>query len=112
MNKLTRVVSEQIGSLRAQLRHLHLPGLTPSQPAASCAEILQDIPGSPSGYYWIESNEGLPKRRYCDMNWSCGGVTGAWMKVADLDMRNSSQSCPGGLRQQSYSNIRQARSNL
>lgn len=68
MDSIRRAISEQVGTLHAELRHLHLPGLTPSQPAASCAEILQYIPGSPSGYYWIEVNEGLPRRQYCDMN--------------------------------------------
>ena len=107
MKSIRHVISEQVSSLQVQLRRLHLPGLTPSQPATSCAEILQDIPGSPSGYYWIEANEGLPRRRYCNMNWSCGGVAGgAWMKVAELNMRNNNQSCPSGLRQRSDSNIR------
>ena len=33
------------------------------------------------------------------MNRVCGGLDGGWMRVADLDMRNSSSQCPSGLRE-------------
>ena len=36
---------------------------------------------------------------YCDPTRSCGGVTGGWSRVAELDMTNSSQQCPSPLRQ-------------
>ena len=68
-------------------------------PADSCSCVLQLNPSSPSGHYWIRSSNGSSVRVYCDMTRSCGGVTGGWMRVADLDMRDSSSQCPSGLRQ-------------
>ena len=40
------------------------------------------------------------------MTRSCGGVTGGWRRVAELDMTNSSHQCPSGLRQRNDSNNR------
>ena len=37
--------------LHSELSHVIIPGLTPSNPAFSCKEILQLAPDSPSGYY-------------------------------------------------------------
>ena len=66
-------------------------------PADSCAALP---PSSPSGYYWVRvSNGSVAVSVYCDMTRSCGGVTGRWMRVAELDMKNSSHQCPSGLRQ-------------
>ena len=56
-------------------------------------------PSSPSGYYWVRASNGSAVRVYCDMTRSCGGVTGGWMRVADLDMTSSSHQCPRGLQQ-------------
>ena len=67
-------------------------------PAASCSHILQMNPSSPSGHYWIRSSNGSAVRVYCDMTRSCGNITGGWMRVADLDMRDNSSQCPSGLR--------------
>ena len=46
-----------------------------------------------SGYYWI----GDAIRVYCNMSLTCGDVTGGWMRVANVDMTNTSQNCPSGL---------------
>ena len=54
-------------------------------------------PFSPSGYYWVMTSYGSTVRVYCDMTRSCGGVTGGWMRVAELDMTKSDQVCPTGL---------------
>ena len=64
-------------------------------PAASCADLS---PSFPSGYYWVRASNGSAVSVYCDMTLSCGGVTGGWMRVAELDMTNSSHQCPSGLR--------------
>ena len=71
-------------------------GQYPFHPAASCAALP---PSSPSGYYWVRASNGSAVSVYCDMTLSCGGVTGGWMRVAELDMTNSSHQCPSGLRQ-------------
>ena len=73
-------------------------GKTDRYPASSCAALP---PSSPSGYYWVRASDGSAVRVYCDMTRSCGGVTGGWMRVAQLDMTNSSHQCPSGLRQRS-----------
>ena len=65
-------------------------------PVDSCAALP---PSSPSGYYWVRASNGsVAVNVYCDMTRSCGGVTGRWMRVAELDMKNSSHQCPSGLR--------------
>ena len=73
--------------------------------SSSCAALP---PSSPSDYYWVRASNGSAVRVYCDMTRSCGGVTGGWMRVAELDMTNSSHQCPSGLtlRTESDSNIR------
>ena len=40
------------------------PGCTPSHPATSCKEILQLVPHSPSGLYWIRGTDGAAKHMY------------------------------------------------
>ena len=64
--------------------------------AASCASLLASSPSTPSGYYWVKSNNGSVVRVYCDMTRSCGEVTGGWTRVAELDTNNTTQ-CPGDL---------------
>ena len=68
--------------------------------APSCAALIALSPSSPSGYYWVRASNGSAVRVYCDMTRSCGsGVTGGWMRVAELDMTNSSHQCPSELQQ-------------
>jgi hypothetical protein len=69
---------------------------------SSCATLPHSFP---SGYYWVRAPNGSAVRVYCDMTRLCGGVTGGWMRVAELDMTNSSHQCPSGLRQRTDSNI-------
>ena len=73
--------------------------------SSSCAALP---PSSPSGYYWVRASNGSAVQVYCDMTRSCGGVTGGWVRVAELNMTNSSHQCPSGLtlRTESVSNIR------
>ena len=78
-------------------------GNFPFYPAVSCAALP---PSSPSGYYWVRASNGSAVRVYCDMTLSCGGVTRGWMRVAELDMTNSSQQCPSGLQERIDSGIR------
>ena len=83
-----------------------LSGLLPSVPASSCSQISLFLP---SGYYWVTASNGSAVRVYCDMTLSCGGVTGGWMRVAELDMTDSSHQCPSGLRQRTDSGKRTCR---
>ena len=84
--------------LLTQLSLLLTPGYSPSHPASSCKEILQLAPQSPSGLYWIRGTDNGPKHKYCDMERSCKGVAGGWMRLASIDMNDTSSNCPSGLR--------------
>lgn len=54
--------------------------------------------GNPSGYYQIRNNlTGKPVLNYCDMNRTCCGRSGGWMRVANIDMTDPRQQCPAGL---------------
>ena len=79
------------------------PAHFPLNPVASCAALP---PSSPSGYYWVRASNGSSVSAYCDMTRSCGGVTGGWMRVAELDMTNSSHQCPSGLMERIFSGKR------
>ena len=72
-----------------------------SYPAVSCREILNCNPNACSGYYWItivHNSKVTLKRMYCDMKTEHCGVTGGWMRVANLDMTNSGNKCPSGFK--------------
>ena len=62
----------------------------------SCASLPLSFP---SDYYWVTASNGSAVRVYCDMTRSCGGVTGGWMRVAYLNMTDSSQQCPSDFKQ-------------
>ena len=119
-NSSLQLFSQQLGEdrseFRNQIQQLNLStqllvndyieifrGQLMLNPAAFCAALP---PSSPSGYYWVRASSGSAVCVYCDMTRSCGGVTGGWVKVAELDMTNSSHQCPSGLRQRNDSNIR------
>ena len=91
-------LSELIGRLQQQMNQLHPPGSHQSNPAKSCADILTGNPSSPSGTYWIEAPGQRSNKLFCDMTLSCGGVTGGWTRVYELDMRNSNNQCPSSLK--------------
>ena len=59
---------------------------------SSCADILHQNPSSPSGYYQVISNCTGTRLVYCNMSLTCGGITGGWMRIAQLDP----QHCPTG----------------
>ena len=98
MEEISTEIGQLVAPLLAQLKHLQLPGKTPSHPATSCKEIQELKPSTPSGYYWITASDDSAVRMYCDMSRTCGGITGGWMQVASIDMTNSSQQCPNGLK--------------
>ena len=76
-----------------------LLGKDSSHPASSCKEIRDFNPGLPSGYCWIKGGDESSIRVYCDMDRTCGGITGGWMRVANVNMKNTSHTCPQGLRE-------------
>ena len=66
--------------------------------ASSCQQLAQDHPQGDSGYYWVRNGMGQPTEVYCDMERHCCNSTGGWMRVAHVDMTNTSQQCPSGLK--------------
>ena len=72
-----------------------LTGSSPCFPASSCAALPSC---SSSGYYWVRASNGSVVRVYCDMNLTCGNITGGWMRVAELDMTDTCQQCPKALK--------------
>ena len=71
------------------------PGNSADDPATSCKDLYDNLYAS-SGYYWI-GEIGSAVRVYCNMSLTCGDLTGGWMRVANIDMTNTSQNCPSGL---------------
>ena len=71
---------------------------------SSCADLLRIDSSAPSGLYWIRSSSGTGVQVYCDMNRTCGNITGGWMRVADVSVGANSDSCPGELYQIGSSN--------
>ncbi len=66
-------------------------------PASSCQDLY--TASKLSDYYWIQSGPGNPAARvYCDMDRTCCGNRGGWMKVADIDMTNLNHQCPVGFK--------------
>ena len=97
-NNMYQQISNDISAL-----YLALERHSQAFPASSCADIPLT---SPSGYYWVRSLNGSAVRVYCDMTRSCGEVTGGWMRVAQIDMTNSSQQCPSDFKQRTDFGIR------
>ena len=97
VTKIERRMSTELFHV-LQVFKLLTPGYTPSHPATFCKEILQLAPQSPSGLYWIRGTDNAAKHMYCDMERSCKGVAGGWMRVASIDMTDTSSTCPSGLR--------------
>ena len=105
--------TEQLSELRqnfSQLQHdlqqlraevdVHCPVLI-----SSCSSLP---PSCPSGYYFhkTRASTGSVVSVYCDMTLSCGNITGGWMRVAELNMTDTSQQCPSGLVERTEAGIR------
>ena len=96
MERLLKPIKTQLNYHLPPPVHVDLPRFNNSEynPAKSCKTIYDDYPHAESGYYWI-STQGSPVNVYCNMNaTSSGELTGEWMRVAYIDMRNTSHQCP------------------
>ena len=98
VEELEGTIKSTTNELLEKVSFLVTPGYTPNFPASCCQEILDKTPGAPSGYYWIRGTGCCSaKHMYCDMDRVCKNVTGPWMRVASIDMTNTSSTCPSGL---------------
>jgi len=70
-------------------------GTGSSHPGKSCRDIYNYNMASrgQSGYYWIETDKVY--KVYCDMSLTCGGITGGWMRIANVDT-SQGDDCPSG----------------
>ena len=89
-------VSQLREEMKSLLYEALAPGHTSSHPAWSCQEILQLAPQSPSGLYWISGTDNKPKHMYCEMEPICNAT--GWMRLASINMTDTSSTCPPGLR--------------
>ena len=95
-SRLTSTIQKLLKPIQTQLDyHLPPPGKTADDPTTSCKNLYDTYYAS-SGYYWI-GEIGSAVRVYCNMSLTCGNLTGGWMRVANIDMTNTSQNCPSGL---------------
>ena len=89
-------LNTSINTLYKQLKYLQLKQENAEDnPAISCKDLYDTYYNS-SGYYWI-GEVGSAVRVYCNMSLTCGNLTGGWMRVANIDVTNTSQNCPSGL---------------
>ena len=94
VQSLVNYVAEVQHNNTALLLEEIIPG-SKHNPAASCTNIPQR---RPSGAYWIQGTNELASQQYCDMTRTCCGRTGGWMRVANLEMKDTNQQCPSGFR--------------
>ena len=71
----------------------------------SCEEVKWRCPDCPSDYYIIADNFSNARQVYCYMEELCN-FTGGWMRVAYLNMADSSENCPDEFRLYNESGIR------
>ena len=88
IDSVNHQLNTSIDMVYQQLNHAY-------NPATSCKDLYDNHYAS-SGYYWI-GEIGSAVRVYCNMSLTCGNLTGGWMRVANIDMTNTSQNCPSGL---------------
>ena len=67
----------------------------PSYIPSSCEDVKDNWPNSVSGYYNIASMNGSTRSVYCHMGLLCNtSTTGAWTRIAYLNMSDPTQNCP------------------
>ena len=92
----SQLVVSQPSELETLFSSVNKLGATSCHPAKSCREIYNYNMASrgQSGYYWINNNGNILKV-YCDMELTCGGITGSWMRIANIDTTRE-DTCPSG----------------
>ena len=104
--ELVNEVRQNVSALLPGVIRCMLVGHTSQYPANSCAELAEREPDIPSGNYWILNSTQSPVQVFCEMGdvFPSGlNVTGGWVRVANLNMTDPNQQCPGNL-QLSYTN--------
>ena len=97
MSALEELSVEELQTLLEEVNHIQLATLQ-HQPEPPTYRSCKNLPpGSASGNYLIRNSTGFVNSEYCDSELD---ITPGWMRVAHLNMKNSSHHCPSGLRMQ------------
>ena len=100
VDDLVSEMNQNISALLLGVVHCMLLGRTPDHPANSCAELAEQEPDIPSGNYWILNSTPSPVQVFCEMGDvfpASLNVTRGWVRVANLNMTDPDQQCPGNL---------------
>ena len=92
----SQLVVSHISELETLFSCVNKLGTTSCSPAKSCREIYNYNMASrgQSGYYWINNTDDILKV-YCDMELTCGGIIGGWIRIANIDTTQG-DDCPSG----------------
>ncbi len=92
--------------LTEELIAIHNVTTTASSPLPkSCLEIKERVSTSPSGVYLIVTPTNTTQYVYCHMETLCG-ADGGWTRLAHIDMTDTMDTCPGGLRLYEQDDVR------
>ena len=100
MSTLERLSVEELQTLLQEENRLPTRLNQPNsehQAFVSCKNLTEDCK---SGYYLIQDATGVSNQVYCDTQLRFMDGAPGWMRVAHLDMNDSSQHCPSELRMQ------------
>ena len=101
--RLVKKLEEKLDKLTTDMIIKHMLNNTDSTtyPSSSlvhsCEEVKANWPHSPSDYYIIADSNGHARHVYCHMEELCDSK-GGWMRVAYLNMSDSTENCPPGFR--------------
>ena len=97
----TEVLTKIQDIVEAEIEKFRYLGQRPQFAVNSCKDVKELQPCTSSGYYWI-GTESSPLGIWCEMEPGDkfnASVSGGFMKIAQIDMRNNASSCPKGLKQ-------------
>ena len=95
LSKEVSGLSFELASLKESLLHARI--------FKSCADVLSY--SLPSGYYLVRSSNESAVSVYCNMTLSCGGRTGGWIRVTQLDFSDTDIPCPTSLSEHLINNV-------
>ena len=74
-------------------------------PPLTCRDVFRCKSTASSGYYQIQAANGSAVQVYCDMEGTNCGGEGGWMRVAHLNVTDSSSQCPDGYRVETVNSV-------
>ena len=108
ITKIVRAFCRSVEEVLKESTEIEGTGDSREKPATSCKRILELNPNAESGTYWVQGREG-GVQVHCEMRNVCGGESGGWMRIADVDMTQSNAQCPSPLKQVSGKQLCEAK---